>query len=304
LPSPDYWTFYKQQVISDQNPPSGSLDIVVCGDNRAQDFYALCVGDFNRSFIPSSESRDSEFISSLSLIHDGDLIIEKGSVVELPIEVTSDVEIGAFSLILDIPTHMVNVENVFIMDGIDPSVPGRLDWNMDGNVLRIGWNSIEPLSFEAFSTLITLELTTTYEFTTENTLAINLVNDPLNELVDSRYETIDNAVLRTYYVTPQSTGLNDLDDAAMSIDLSCRPNPFNESTMLNYTLPARGEVILELVNKYGSRVERYVAGIQDKGEYSVRIDGVNLNPGIYTAILYYNSGGNMMKKSVKLVRGL
>ena len=46
LPSPGYWTIYKAQITSDQNPPASQKTFEICGNHLVQDFYALCVGDF------------------------------------------------------------------------------------------------------------------------------------------------------------------------------------------------------------------------------------------------------------------
>jgi hypothetical protein len=243
-------------------------------------------------------------ISSLEMIYYGDITARAGSMIELPIEVTTGMELSAFSLILDIPTHLVQVEDVYLKDGLDPNVPGVLDWALDGNILRIGWFSAGPISLQASSRLITLELSLTYNFLEGNTVAISLVDDPLNEVAGPDYEAIENAVLQTYYIAAYSTGIALPGDQKAGPELYCHPNPFNENTTLKYTLPEKGEVIVELVNKFGARIEKYVDGIQDKGQYSINIEGLKLNPGIYTVILYYNSGGKIVKKSVKIVRGV
>lgn len=240
--------------------------------------------------------------STLQLTFNGSIKASAQSVIELPIQVTTDMQLAALSLILDIPTQLVSVEDVFIKNGKDLSVPGQLDWALHGNELRIGWNSPIPVDFAIFTDLLTLKLKASDYFKPGSPVQVALVNDPLNEIADGQFESIDDVILQTSAIEAYTNGIiNPADEA--QLDIICQPNPFFDVTVLEYTLPRSGEVTLDLVNKYGQQVSRLVSSYQDKGKYVVRVEGINLDPGVYTVTLHLRAGGDLKMKTIKIVRG-
>jgi len=59
------------------------------------------------------------------------------------------------------------------------------------------------------------------------------------------------------------------------------PNPFNASTTIRYSLSSESDVLLEVYDILGRKVETLVAGIQQPGEHSVIWDADNLPSGTY-----------------------
>lgn len=59
------------------------------------------------------------------------------------------------------------------------------------------------------------------------------------------------------------------------------PNPFNPSTVIEYALPASGQVTLKVYNVIGQEVKTLVNGVQDAGSYRVRFDATSLSTGVY-----------------------
>jgi hypothetical protein len=59
------------------------------------------------------------------------------------------------------------------------------------------------------------------------------------------------------------------------------PNPFNPSTTIEYALPQRTRVRLEVLNVLGQRVAILLDGSQDAGSYAVRFDARRLTSGFY-----------------------
>jgi hypothetical protein len=211
-------------------------------------------------------------------------------------------QISALSLILNIPTQLVSVEDVLMRNGNNLSVPGKLDWAINGTELRIGWNSLVPVDFATFSDLLTLKLKTTDSFKPGSPVEVALVNDPLNELADGQFESIEGAILQTFTIEAYTTGIINPGDEAQ-FDIICQPNPFYDVTVLEYTLPQSGEVVLNLINKYGQQLYRLVNGYQDKGKYVVKVEGINLDPGVYTVTLHLRAGRDLKMKAIKIIRG-
>jgi hypothetical protein len=59
------------------------------------------------------------------------------------------------------------------------------------------------------------------------------------------------------------------------------PNPFNPSTTIEFRIPARSRVSLEVFNTLGMRVATLADGIVEQGMHRVRFDAVRLSSGVY-----------------------
>jgi hypothetical protein len=59
------------------------------------------------------------------------------------------------------------------------------------------------------------------------------------------------------------------------------PNPFNPFTTIEYTLPKRSHVVLNVFDMLGKNIVTLFDGNEEMGEYSVKVDGTNLASGTY-----------------------
>ena len=67
------------------------------------------------------------------------------------------------------------------------------------------------------------------------------------------------------------------------------PNPFNPTTMINYSIAKEGHVRLIVFNAIGNKVATIVNENKPAGNYSIQLNGSNLSSGIY---LYRLESGN------------
>lgn len=67
------------------------------------------------------------------------------------------------------------------------------------------------------------------------------------------------------------------------------PNPFNPTTMINFSIPNEGYVTLNVYNSIGQHVATLVNESKPAGTYQVGFDGANLSSGIY---FYKLTSGN------------
>jgi hypothetical protein len=78
------------------------------------------------------------------------------------------------------------------------------------------------------------------------------------------------------------------------------PNPFNPSTVIRYSLPARTHVTLAVFNTLGQGVASLVDAVEESGYHQVTFNATKLPSGMY---LYRLSAGTAMQtKRLLLVR--
>lgn len=292
------WTFWSEPEIISANPTS-TLDpypmiTVNQGDQSvSQDFYSLVVGDFDRSLAPPATSKlGTEYIS---LTHEGSQGVSPYDQFNLPLYVARDMEVGAISLILDLPSDQFEVEGVSLVN--DPEM--QVEYAVHGNELRIGWYSLVPLNLNKGDALVTLHLRATGLFNSTETY-IGLVDNILNELADAKYKTIPDAALTMGVINGVNVGITE-QDAQSDIHFDNHPNPFKGTTNFTYVLPADGHVTIEIYDMVGNKVKQIHNGMQTAGEHEITMKAETLQPGIYTATLVYESAGSAVQRTIKII---
>lgn len=289
------WTFWKAGTTISSNTATESYPTVYLqvSGNLTQDVYGLVTGDFNRSFNPVMTKAAS---TTLQLVYSGTRQISVEQEFDLPIRMVNASTVGAVSLILNFPSELVEVKDV-VMNGAG----GQLDWAVQGNELRIGWNSSTPLYLSENTEFITLRLKTAAGFTSSNPVMFTLAGDPLNEIADESYEVIGNAVLGIEAINGNALGIDEK-PVAENITMSNYPNPFGNAVTLSYNLPENGLVTLEIFDLLGNCSLSVVNEIQTAGFHEVRINTSQLSAGLFTAALKFKSANDYMVKTIKLLK--
>jgi hypothetical protein len=75
------------------------------------------------------------------------------------------------------------------------------------------------------------------------------------------------------------------------------PNPFNPSTTIPYSVPARRHVSLKVFNVLGQHVMTLADNIHDAGNYIATFDGAGLTSGVY----FYRLESGDIRLTQKLV---
>jgi hypothetical protein len=268
----------------------GDLNVTVSGADMTCNIYGMCKGDFNGSFTPATKSAKW----TLELNNNSTINAGANQEFELPIRASSAMQVGAVSMIMNIPSGLVKVQDVLVNGS---SVAAA--WAVKGDELRIGWYSSMPVNVAENGKFITLKLKTTNAFTVGQSMEFALKFDPLNELADGNYDVIQDANLLVAQVGNGLTGiLNPADNNGLS--LSNYPNPFKNSTTISYALPVQGKVTIQVYNSLGQLVKSLVDANQNAGKYSIRMDGNNLMPGIYIAKLRLTNPNADIAGTVKL----
>ena len=293
------WSYWKKGEIINSNlvPYNGisawptNITVTVAGNVPNLELYGMLTGDYDGSLIPTILKSTRP---SLTLAENSNLQIGANQAFELPLRAASAMQVGAVSMILDIPSELVKVQNVKIKGSNDPVM-----WSINGNELRIGWHSLNPVNVAENGTLLTLELMTTNAFTQGRTLDIVLPFDPINELANGRFEAMDNAELKVAKVGNGTLGNLDIDKNG-GLLFSNYPNPFSRATTIEYSLPVDGKVTINLYNNLGQLMSVLVSADQKAGQHTFRYESNTLQPGIYVAKLQLVNSETNLVGTIKL----
>lgn len=82
---------------------------------------------------------------------------------------------------------------------------------------------------------------------------------------------------------------------ALTLELAPSSNPLRGTGRLEYTLPAQGQVTLELIDVTGRRAAMLLNGVQPAGRGSAFVDASSFRPGVYFAKLTTTQGTRTAK---------
>ena len=94
---------------------------------------------------------------------------------------------------------------------------------------------------------------------------------------------------------------NETGELPLQFELSQNyPNPFNPSTSIEYLVPARSSVEIQVFNLLGQRVTTLVSGEHTPGVHRVSFDASRYSSGLYFYTL--RSGTTFMTKKMMLIK--
>ena len=292
------WTFWRTgETTTTQNPLPNVLTISIPNGSGpiVQNYYAMVSGDFNMSFTPgSTKAVENNVILNIG----GTMIVDAGVDFELPVVAGMDMQIGAISLIINFPTDKLEVSGVYL--GTDPD--NTMEYALVDNELRIGWNSLIPISLSTGEALLTLKLRTIGAMAQGETIRLSLTSDPLNELADGDYNTILNALLFVDEIGGTETSVPGVSLNGKLL-LESYPNPFVNNVTFAYTLPKEGKVVLEISTMLGSKSDVLLDEWQTAGDHTYTVDMSKYSVGVYTATLKLQSKDDECSRTIKVIRG-
>lgn len=283
------WVFWNAIGSGTIFPPA--FTVTVDGQSVANfNILGMSTGDFNGSF----STRAKKGLGQDLQIEKGDL--RKVSVdkeFELPIRSNSKMQVGAISLILNIPSDLVEVTGVYMKGSKTP-----VTYNVRGNELRIGWNSLSAVDVQPGDELLVLKMKATPGFTDGVSLSLDLDQNPLNELADKTFMTISDAKLKADVLEAVKTNGENLGDQLV---LSNYPNPAKGYTTVYYTVPFDGMVTMNLYNALGEGVNVLVNESKTAGRYSLKLDASSLPQGMYMVKLKLHNNNIDLSHTIKII---
>jgi len=202
--------------------------VIVNGNNVTVNFNGLCVGDVNGSNIPGTGAKGA---SKVSLDCDKTIELNSDEYFELPLKVTSDINIGAISLIIKYPKELVTdvscqlavVNSQFSVN----SEAGNLFYKISGNELRIGWFETEStLNLKNNDPVIIIKGKTTRNFKPGDRIKFEIADNSLCELADENGEPLDNIYLKSFSIIHKNSLPISLSDSNINNDMFILPKSF------------------------------------------------------------------------------
>jgi hypothetical protein len=238
-----------------------------------QKIYALAMGDVNGSYTPDIAEN-----AKVTLQNNGSLMVNDGDRIMIPVRMEQREVLGAISMVMNISPTMT-VHNVVLADN------SAVQYHINGNELKIGWYSSNPLDLATGDVLFYIDATISdaAQFIAN---PITLSNE--SELADDIAAAIDNAVVSIPTMNTLSTNLTTINGE--QIGVRNFPNPFHATTMIEYTLPTAAEVSIITYNSLGQPINQIVNANHVAGIHQVTWDASALPSGMYFYTITINDG--------------
>ncbi len=127
---------------------------------------------------------------------------------------------------------------------------------------------------------------------------------PATDMLKDHSVTITSLANKTIIIIKEGaklTSVERIDTKNVPFELSQNyPNPFNPSTEIEYSLPKRDVVRLDVFSSFGKQIMTLDAGYRDAGTYRVQFDASTLSSGVY---FYRLTAGSLeLTRAMLLVR--
>jgi len=277
------WVKYRTVSLADSFPAGDWVfnnGLITVAGNTSNNINGLCTGDVNFSYIPTGFKSQS----FISVVDDGTRYISTGQSFNYEIKPTINTEIGAMTLFLGYDQGLVDIENV-------KSSIGEMQYNLsDNGKISLAWSATNPVTTNESNPIITLRMKAK-ELIPEPILLFTIGGE--SEFANANAEQINDLDLK---MPKLATNTN-------SFSISNYPNPFRNSTIIEYNLPEQGHVTLTVTNICGQALGTLVNTDQVEGLYKVKVDpaDLNLQPGVYLYKIEVNGGTTNYNQVNKMI---
>jgi len=254
-------------------------DSVVLGatTNQTANLKAVVYGDVDGSYFPPAKLENSIDLSTKGLVLANSL-----NEVEIPVSVSSELEVGAVSLVLNIPEEYVQITDVTADAG------GTLLYNIIGRELRISWYSLSPMKLSAGDELLSIKgkLKPGFELSHQWKL------EPASQLANAEAEPIAAVKITVPEVVMNS------EQYYLGQNI---PNPFSTKSEISWFMPEAGRVVLKVYDVLGNEVLTLVDAVYNPGTYITSMDANDLHPGTYNYRIEISGAGKAFRQTKQFV---
>jgi hypothetical protein len=246
--------------------------------NMNIDWVGVKIGDVNSSYVTNAKDKLAENRSSNLSFRMNDMKLVEGSNI-IPVIATKDADLNGFQI--SIPVQ--HVENMYISSGVLSMLSDNYIFNK--GMLNVSWHAADSKEVKEGDVLFFIHLET------ERSLGLTevMVNGEHKGLKPEYYGGDLNAQRLTWRVERPDSGTFELQGNT--------PNPWNNETNIQFTLPEDGQVTLKVRDITGRTVYTH-QHYGTKGDNSIRIASEQIGAtGLFLYDLMY---GNEVKTSKML----
>jgi D-alanyl-D-alanine carboxypeptidase len=133
----------------------------------------------------------------------------------------------------------------------------------------------------------------------DDTVSVAILVNSLHDSLDNGMNGFALAILdELYRASANSVDISETRNTVIAGTLA--PNPFSDHAQISYTVPARGRVVIEVIDGLGRSVLSVVDDIQEMGRYSLPLNLGAANAGAYFCSI--RVGDNVQVVPVQVVR--
>lgn len=249
--------------------------INVTDKNIVQNIKGICFGDANASYSPPLKKQ----LSNIAFYEEGKLNINTNKIL-IPICATKDIELGAIGLIVSYNSSIISLKDIQPSEKIK-----NLIYNQSDNKLYIAWSGINnAVKYNSGDTIffINADIINKNEITKAD---IHIENGSV--AADGNANELEGSLFSIPF----------LNNTKEELTLSCYPNPFINTTTIEYYLPVDGKVNLKVSNIIGKEIKLLEEQYQDKGNHSILFEGTDVPGGIYIYKLQLSAVNTLYNKT-------
>ncbi len=234
---------------------------VTYGDHVLDLFY-IASADVRARAIP----QQAKSAAGMYLDYEGVQRASIGQQIEIPVALSSNVDLGALTLALNYNNSMLQIDGVSGKDVV---------YTITEDHVSIA--SIGALNLARGETVVTIQATVLGAIK-EGDRFFEIGH--MSEIADRSANVIEGVDFITTSLDADAP-TNTLDVLKSRFEISNFPNPFNEQTTIRYTLPEAANVTLVVYNQMGQVVRTLVNENQEANVYDVDFHRESLLPGMY-----------------------
>ncbi len=267
-------------------PAIGGNAIIVNSVANTDNFYGLCVGDVNSSYVPFT---GKSFQNEVELVQEQIIGVSQAQEIEIPLRLKTGAQIGAITLKINYPSELLTIRDVSF------SKPGLL-FSIYKDQVRIVWSELDPIQVLAEDILITLHVKISEKFSSSSVVRFSL--DEESELADSEGEPLSNMILSAPVLKALSSGNTAENDPLIA---NCRIYPNPASTVLNvvFSLAQEVRVSIGIEGLLGNNCKQNEFGLLPAGSHQYKVDVSDLPNGIY--FIYFRTGNDAAGEIRKII---
>ncbi len=274
--------FARPDWIFEKN--TGSDSVVMVNSNTTVSFYALCTGDVNGSYVPTTGAKSGQ---ALEISNSTTIPVAANQEIYLPITVDQDCDMGAFSVVLDFPASLVDVMEVSF-------VGGQPYYSVKGGRLNIVWSELNGLMVSRHEPFAFIKVRTSASFTADDIVAFTNAS-PLTELADRSGSAVRGAQISI----PSLSFLSDNNGSGFQL----YPNPAISRSFLFFNTSEEGTATVRVFDVLGRCVESVGPVSAVKGLNKMDLDFSHLKKNLYKLSFEFSGPAQSFKEVKSIVAG-